>query len=825
MNRLSRSLKNSVVVLAGFAVLLCGGAVHCAPSGQGALTIIEPDGKEGHGCPLEHTSVSAEISGFVARVNVTQTFQNPRTEKIEAVYTFPLSDQAAVDEMVMRVGDRVVRGEIRRREEARQIYERARDRGHVASLLDQERPNIFTQSVANIMPGEKVRITISYVEILPYEDGAFGFVFPMVVGPRFIPAQPRGAQGTGWAQDTVLVPDASRITPPVTAEGTRAGHDIDLTVSIDAGVPIGAVESKLHQVEIQRQGETRARVSLKHQKEVPNRDFVLKYLVAGDEVRSAVLTHKEGKEGYVTLIVIPPKRVKPEQIAPREMIFVIDCSGSQRGKPLEKAKEAMRYFVDRMNPDDTFNIIDFNVGARMLFPQPQKNTAENKDKALRYLNSLEAKGGTWMGQAVETVCMAPPDAKRLRIVTFMTDGYVGNDFEIISLVKKLRGKSRWFPFGAGNSVNRFLLDTMARVGGGEVEYILLNSPGDEVARKFYERVAAPVLTDISISFDGVSVEECYPAEVSDLWSRKPLVFRARYHSAGKGAVTIKGFSGGKPYEQKLPVNLPDKEAANGALGALWARSKVDDLMDQDLMGIQRGAPREEIKEGIVRVALAHRILTQFTSFVAVEETTITVGGNPTKVTVPVEMPDGVSREGIFGDQKATRAVSAPAKSHMGGPGVPSPAQSYGRLRVREERSREGLIPATKADKEKAGSMRQKADVPIKTGRAELSSPEILGLDQSELGKLSAELRSLLSQTRPGETSVRGGVRVKDGKVTVQVWISQASEELFKLLEKKGLKISFKASTGKTVIGEISVDDLKNLVSLPQVSFIEPLPLG
>ena len=567
--------------------------------GQGTLTIIEPDGKSGAGCPLEHTSVKAEVSGFVSRVSVVQTFHNPRKEKIEAVYTFPLPNDAAVDAMLMKVGDRVVRGEIKKREEARRIYEEARDRGHVASLLDQERPNIFTQSVANIMPGQKVEITIKYVQVLPYDDGSFKFVFPMVVGPRFIPGQPTGKKGPGWAPDTDQVPDASKITPQVTPEGTRAGHDIDLTVSIDAGVPIRDIKSKLHEITIKRDGSNLATVALKDKKEIPNRDFVLEYLVAGDRIQSGFLAHKEGKEGYVALIMIPPKRIKPAQVSPKEMIFVIDRSGSQHGKPLDKAKETMKYVIDHMNPDDTFNVIDFSNTARMLFSEPKQNSPETRSKAVKYIDSLQANGGTWMGPAVEEVCKTPSPENRLRIVTFMTDGYVGNDFEIISLVKKLRGKSRWFPFGTGNSVNRFLLDNMARVGGGEVDYVLLNRPGEEVAKKFYQRIASPALTDISLSTEGVVLDDMFPAAVSDLWDRKPVIFKARYSKAGKGSVTIKGFSAGKPYEQKLEISLPERETANSSLGSLWARAKVDDLMDRDLMGVQRGKIKNELRDQII----------------------------------------------------------------------------------------------------------------------------------------------------------------------------------------------------------------------------------
>ncbi|MBI5572706.1 MAG: VWA domain-containing protein [Desulfomonile tiedjei] len=794
--------------------------------GQGTLTIIEPDGKPGRGCPLEHTSVKAEVSGFVSRVSVTQTFHNPREDKIEAVYTFPLPSDAAVDDMVMRVGERVVRGEIKRREEARRIYEEARDKGHVASLLDQERPNIFTQSVANIMPGQKVEITIKYVEMLPYDDGSFKFVFPMVVGPRFIPGQPVGKQGTGWAEDTTQVPDASKITPPVTPEGTRAGHDIDLTVTVDAGVPILGMESKLHEVAIARDGKNRATIALKDKKEIPNRDFVLSYLVADDRIRSGFLSHKEGKEGQVALILIPPKRVKPEQIAGKEMIFVIDRSGSQHGKPLQKAVETMKYVIDRMNPDDTFNVIDFGSTANMLFSEPKKNTPEYRGKALRYIESLNANGGTWMGPAVELVCKTPPPENRLRIVTFMTDGYVGNDFEIISLVQKLRGKSRWFPFGTGNSVNRFLLDQMARVGGGEVDYVLLNSSAEEVGKKFYQRIATPVLTDISLSLDGLSLEERFPEAVADLWDRKPLIFKARYTSPGKGTVTIKGFSGGKPYEQRLEVTLPDKEAANSSLGPLWARAKVDDLMGRDWMGMQRGNPKSDIKEEIVRVALEHRIMTQFTSFVAVEETVVTIGGKPTRVAVPVEMPDGVSRERIFGDAAAVAAPQGALQFH----GLPAGRVAAKRARSLEmpataPMTRQAVLGSPLKEETEPASVADKLQAP-----GEKDSPAVL-VEREERKvaalerKLSPDLAALVALKEKPKDYAAGKVIVKDGKTTVQVWVAKTTDEVLKKLKAAGLEVSFTASTGKMVIGLIAVDKLEELAKIPDVRLIEPVAAG
>jgi Ca-activated chloride channel family protein len=811
-------------ILSVLAVVLCVimGAQTCfgASAAQGQLTIIEPDGKALTSCPLEHTSVRAEISGFVARVDVTQVFHNPRQEKIEAIYTFPLSADGAVDEMLMKVGNKVLRGEIKRREEARRIYEAARDKGHVASLLDQERPNIFTQSVANIMPGEKVEITIKYVEVLKYDDGYFSFVFPMVVGPRFIPGRPDGKQGTGWAEDTTSVPDASRITPLVAEEGQRAGHDIDLSVSIDAGIPIETVESLLHEVAIDRDDKNKVLVTLKNNKEIPNRDFVLKYLVGSEQIRSGVLTHKDGEQGYVTLIMIPPARVAPAQIAPRELIFIVDVSGSQSGKPLEKAKETMKFIIERMNTEDTFNFIDFNDRSRMLFSYPKKNTPETREKVLQYIDSLRGSGGTQMGPAIWDALSAPPPENRLRIVTFMTDGLVGNDFEVISMIKKLRDKSRWFSFGTGNSVNRFLLDNVARVGGGEVDYIVLNSPGETVAKKFYERIATPVLTDISLAFNGLELEDVYPAVVSDLWSQKPLIFKARYTKAGEGTLTIKGFQGGKPYAETLKVKLPDREPANSSLKSLWARAKVDDLMDRDLMGIQRGNPDKEVKEEIVKVALSHKIMTQFTSFVTVEEATVTMDGKPVTVTVPVELPDGVSREGIFGPAN---------KMAMGGPVAPASGghHTFGAAGVRAKKSDGGSHLATGSLTESARPALQ--SLPQNSAPAKTVAPDgDEGIQPKRMleanlviPKLSPELAALLEIKERPQTYAKGKVSVKNGEVAVQVWVDKSGDATLKLLEDKGLKITFKASTGKMVIGVISVGKLEDLATIEAVRLIEP----
>lgn len=793
----------------------------------GNLIAIDKDGKPAGPCPLKHTYVVAEISGFVSHVTVKQIFENPFKEKIEAIYTFPLSANGAVYEMFMKIGNKTVRGEIKRREEARRIYEEARDQGKVASLLDQERPNIFTQSVANIVPGAQVEITIKYVELIPYTDGKFTFSFPMVVGPRFMPGEAIGHEGTGWAPDTTKVPDASKISPPVTPPNTRAGHDIDLTVTIDAGMVIQDITSKLHDVNITKSnGNQKAGVSLKNKQTIPNKDFVLEYAVAQDDVKSGFLVHKDGDTGYLTLMLIPPKKVKPEQVAPKEMIFVIDRSGSQSGLPIEKAKETMNYILKNMNPEDTFNVIDFSNQVHVMFETPQKNTPEIVKKAGEYIATLTGNGGTWMAPAVEKACSTQADANRLRIVTFMTDGYVGNDFEIIDLVKKLRGNSRWFPFGTGNSVNRFLLDNMARMGGGEVEYILLNDPGEEVAKKFYSRISTPVLTDIKVDFGGLAVEEVFPKEVSDLWDQKPLYYKAKYTKAGKGVITLKGFYGGKPYEQKLEVTLPETETANKALSPVWARAKVDMLMDQNLTGAQNGTIDNELKEDIVKVALEHRIMTQYTSFVAVEETVITEGGKPKTITVPVEMPEGVSYEGVFGDADMRNSPGIGGGKFGGSfggakakaPGTPAQAPSAA--------SPAPVTPPPStnfAENEESDSF-DSISSPLK------SQEELKKMTPEELKKYYVELRTAPELIGLVEKVAKEGkdgnlklekIEVTGGIVTVQVWLNDNSDSAIDALKALGLEVIFNSSAAKMVIGKIDVKKLEGLAQSEKVKLIEP----
>src|SRR6266404_749490 len=536
-------LAASVAAIFGVNDLRTSGGHVSAQSGatQGVLQAVDPNGKPKALCPLKHTDVKAQISGFLSRVTINQQFENPFKEKIEAVYTFPLPQNAAVDDMTMVVGDRTVRGKILRREEAEAVYEAAKTNGQTASLLNQERPNIFTQSVANILPGEQIKITISYVETLKYEDVSYEFIFPMVVGPRYVPGSatgPRvGAKGNGFAPNTDRVPDASRITPRPVPEGMRLGHDISLDVTLDAGVPIDGLSSKTHEVNVERPDDHRARITLKDQAAIPNKDFILRYDVAGRKIEDALLTHASDKGGYFTLILQPPLRVTAEDVTPKELVFVLDTSGSMYGFPIEKAKETMKLALDNLYPSDTFNLITFSGDEHILFPAPVPATKDNLAKAQAFLESRQGGGGTEMMKAIKA-SMDPSDASdHVRIVCFMTDGYVGNDMEIIGEVQK-HPNARVFAFGVGGAVNRFLLDNMAKYGRGEVEYVALNDDGSAAARRFHERVRNPLLTDISVDWNGLPVADVYPKTIPDLFGAKPVILSGRYTGAGKGVIRL-----------------------------------------------------------------------------------------------------------------------------------------------------------------------------------------------------------------------------------------------------------------------------------------------
>lgn len=648
-------------------ILVCSVASSGQTATQGSLLASDKKGRELGACPLKTTVVTADISGFLARVTVKQEFENSFTEPIEAVYVFPLSQNGAVDQMTMTVGTRVITGKIMLREEARKVYETAKSEGKTAALLDQERENIFTQSVANIMPGERVIVEISYVETLRYEDGGYEFVFPMTVGPRYIPGS---------------VTDAAKIRPPVAPR--RAGHDISILVNLNSGVPVEEIRSVSHPIDQVNFTPSLAKVSLKGEKTIPNKDFVLRYDVTGKRIEDAILTHRDSRGGFLTLMLQPPDKIASEDRTPKEIVFVLDTSGSMSGFPIEKAKEAMRLSLDGLYPEDTFNLITFAGDTHVLFDAPVPATQANLERAQAFLATREGGGGTEMMKAIKAA-LDPSDSKEhLRIVCFMTDAEVGNDDEIVAEIQK-HPNARVFSFGIGNSVNRALLDRMAEAGRGEVEYVLLEDDGSRAAKKFYERVRTPLLTDLSIDWNGLPVADIYPTRLTDLFSAKPVIVHGRYTKGASGTIKLRGKVAGQPYEREIKVDLPESQPANDVLATLWARTRVAELSSDKL----RDANPKKVAEydtQITNLGLEFRLLTGFTSFIAVEDRVVNQNGKPVTIQVPVEQPEGVKREedSPFRRLEIQASLSSPSARIVsgggggGGGGRNAPAVKSGR---------------------------------------------------------------------------------------------------------------------------------------------------
>ncbi|MGA2344386.1 MAG: VIT domain-containing protein [Candidatus Sulfotelmatobacter sp.] len=820
----------------------------------GSLGIIGKDGSVSADCPLRHTEVRGAISGFLARVTVTQTFENTATEKIEAVYVFPLPENAAVDDMTIQVGSRTVRGVIKKREDARAIYEQAKLTGHVAALLDQERPNIFTQSVANIMPGEQIVVTISYLQTLEYEDGAYQFAFPMVVGPRYIPGRAIGKQAGGWAPDTNKVPDASKITPQVTPKGTRAGHDISIELAIDSGVPLQRLHSASHEIDVERTGASSATVKLKKLSEIPNKDFILKYEVAGEQITDAVLSqatpaNKLGPGGYFTLILQPPARLPESDVTPKELVFVLDTSGSMMGFPIEKAKDLINHALDGLYPGDTFNLITFSGDTRILFPDPAFPTVENIRKAREVLNAQHGSGGTEMMKAIRAALVPSDSQDHIRIVCFLTDGLVGNDLEIIGEVQK-HTNARVFAYGIGNSVNRFLIQAMAKAGRGDSEVVTLSDNADAAAHRLYERLRAPILTDISIDWGSLPVTDVFPTQLPDLFSGKPLTVSGRYTAAANGTIQVRGKRAGEEFTRDIAVNLSSRAVSGGILSSLWARHKIDDLMYQDWAGLQRGNVKPEVQKEITELGLSYKLVTQFTSFVAVEERVVTTNGTPHRVEVPVEMPEGVTYEGVFGNEKNGLLYAPNAGLTLYEQmGMSSKAARFSGGGI----ARLGAGPSTRM----SGGMGSGSGGGVASGSGGgvgggvsvggpipappmVAMPSVIAMPSGTTipeetphlpeGKPASERALLESKLNPSVLEAfdcwkmqRSDCKlVRDGTVEIELFLTEDSAAVIELIKPLGFAVSQNRPKEKIVIGRLPVGKLVELAKMETVRFVAPV---
>lgn len=606
--------------------------------------------------PLKHTDIQVSIIGPICDVLVTQQFHNTHQRPVEAIYVFPLPEDAAVTAFTLTIGERVIRGEIREREQARHDYEQARDQGQGAALLEQERPNLFTISVANIQTDEQVQVALRFHDRVPYDNDAFELVLPTVVLPRYVP--PQLAAGT----------DAQRVTnTPLLPADTRDGHTLSIAVTLDMGKLVD-LSSPTHAIDVQpERGVTR--VTLRQADALPNKDFILRYQVASAQFDAAAFTYRPIDEaGTLLLMLTPQVQPAPEQVLPRELLFVFDRSGSMSGDSIVQARNALRACLRALNSEDTFNIFPFDNRVEQFAPQSVPFTQANIDQADAYIEQIDARGGTEILLALQTALEQPRNAERLRVVVFMTDGAVGNEDQVLRELRRTLNEARVYAFGIGTAVNRFLLDKLAEVGRGTVEYIFPGQAIEDAVQRFQNRAAFPVLVDLSLDWGGARVTDVYPHPLPDLYAGQPLLVLARFHSQGQTQIRLTGRTTRGEYTQTLTVDWPQATPDRGphwaTLTQLWARTRIDALMTRE-----RDEPQQQskLRDEILGLALAQGLLSPYTSFVAIEEQRAEHADREAAqpVVVPIHLPQGTRREAFESPPGPMYA----AAGLLGGPGA------------------------------------------------------------------------------------------------------------------------------------------------------------
>ena len=591
-----------------------------------------------------NTDVTMNISGLVARVSVRQEFRNDGAEWVEGIYVFPLPDKAAVDRMRLHIGERYIEGEIREKEQARKDYERARDEGRKASLVEQQRPNLFTTAVANIAPGERVVVEIEYLEDLRYDDGTFGIRFPMTLTPRYIPGSPLpDRKGSGWSPDTTRVSDASLITPPhVTAS---RDHRISLRASIDAGMPLEVVASRYHPVDV-AEDKNRYTVSLANDEVPMDHDFELLWRPVPSALpRAMVFRETIADQPHYLLMVVPPdaaKDVPPSM--PRELLFVVDTSGSMHGVSIAQAKKALGRALDGLHANDRFNIVEFNSTTRALYHQSVAADAVNIAHARNFVRGLEANGGTEMRPALRLALDSASAESHLRQIVFITDGSVGYEDELYDMIESRLGNARLFTVGIGSAPNSWFMRKAAELGRGTFVVIsALHEVGEKMDRLF-DKLGHPQVTNIGVSWPGGTVVEAYPQVVPDLYLGEPVTVRAKaaVPFPPGSAIRVTGDSTAGAWTHELPLESGED---NPGIGALWARAKIAALHDEE----RRGADSALTRKAVIETAIAHHLVSKYTSLVAVDKTPVRPAGDPlAREQVPNLLPYGQSMNAIFG---------------------------------------------------------------------------------------------------------------------------------------------------------------------------------
>jgi Ca-activated chloride channel family protein len=612
------------------------------------LLYLSPISGRYESVPLVHTDAALDVRGLVAAATVTQQYVNSSTAPIEAVYIFPLPHDAAVYDMEIRIANRVIRSEIHERAEAKRVYEAAKSEGQRAALLEEERPNILTVSIANIMPNDRIDVRLRYVEPLRWEAGRIRLVFPMVVGPRYIPGtQAVDHTGTGWSSDTNAVLDASGITPIVRNPESRSGHNISVTVDLDSGFEAASVKSISHAVNVLRLADGRHRVELAAGVTLPNKDFILEVQQAESTQPKAALFLSPGNDSGEThfLLAAFPPTVQPKERMPVEMLYMIDVSGSMSGTSIEQAREALLQALDRLRPSDRFGILAFCHSYKEFSAEPLFASPDNVARARDYVRNLEAGGGTEMLPALLHLMRKPQIPGTLRHIVLLTDGDLGNEEQIFAALRHDLGGARLYTVAIGSAPNLFLATKMAQYGRGTFTHVADIQEIQSQMTRLFESIESPVLTDLKLSFEGVEVANVYPAIPPDLFRQQPLLIFGNISKGGVGKLRLTAREGNDLYETSIAFDA-SKATFHPGITTLWARQCVEELMDHWRESDENG--QAEIRASVIAHAIRYRLVTRFTSLVAVEEAVVNAGRQSKTVPVPTELPAGWQTEKVFG---------------------------------------------------------------------------------------------------------------------------------------------------------------------------------
>jgi Ca-activated chloride channel family protein len=592
--------------------------------------------------PLKETNTVINISGVIAEVTITQVYQNNGERPINARYIFPASTRAAVHDMKMIIGEHVIRAEMMKRQAAKKKFEAAKKKGKSASLLEQQRPNVFSMNIANIIPGDTIKVELSYTEFLVPTEGIYEFVFPTVVGPRYS-NQPESSASEydQWVKN------------PYFKEESQTGSDsssaplpprCNITTHISTGVPLQEITIQTHQTNISWKNSSEATITLNEPEEDSgNRDYILKYRLAGEEISSGLMLYKGQKENFFLLMVQPPRRVESAYIPAREYIFLVDVSGSMHGFPIDTAKELLRDLIRNLRPEDKFNVILFAGSASTMSPVSIPANRENIQKAIAVIDHQRGGGGTEMLRAVKQAMALPRDEACSRSIVIVTDGYVSFEKSVFHHIRGNLGNANVFAFGIGGSVNRYLIEGMARAGYGEPFVVTNPKEAPAMAAKFRRYIQSPVLTNISVTYDDFDVYQVEPLSFPDLLADRPIVIFGKWRGAVKGSITLRGLSGNGKYEQRFPISEAQPSKTNHSIRYLWARTRIANLSDFNFNGSE-----EERAAEITLLGLTYNLLTKYTSFIAVHEVIRNPGGNSTDVKQPLPLPLRVSNYAVGG---------------------------------------------------------------------------------------------------------------------------------------------------------------------------------